>query len=229
MKTAPIKYDPGLFDRLTAREQAFVMHPLAMTNPRQAAVEVGYSESWARSHAATKRRQLLYFILPENHKRMAASGVTLDRIVQELSCMAFANEADFYQRVEHEDDKGGVREFLTGIDLTLLPEHMARAIAQVTTENIVLPNGELFQSVGYVLHSKKDALKILAEMLGGFDPRTRDPRTREPGDAEARRKQAELFDFMTSDEIEQVSKIYARAKERQQKAAVDADIIEEEK
>lgn len=224
MKNSPVKYDPALFERLTPREQAFVKHPLAMTNPRQAAIEVGYSESWAKVHSYIKRRQLLYFILPENHKRMAAAGVTLERVVQELSCMAFSNEADFYQRIEYEDDDGKVREILTGIDLTLLPEHMSRAIAQVNTENVTLPNGELFQIVGYTLHSKKDALKILAEMLGGFDPRTR-----EPGDAEARRKQAELFEFMTSDEIEQVSKIYARAKERQQKSATDAEIIEGEK
>ena len=216
----PLKYDPALLDRLTARERAFIQHPEVLVNATKAAVEAGYSEGWARGNAGTKRKQLMYFILPEVHKRWAEKGVTLERIHEELAAIAFANMADYYDRVELDDGT----QAMVGKDPTLLPEVMSRAIEQVTIENLMATDGTITQRIGFVLHDKKPALKMLAELLGGFDPRTR-----EPQDAATRRKQAELFDFMKPDEIDTIVKIYQRAEKRQKAAAVDAEIVPTEK
>lgn len=210
-------YEPALFDKLTAREQAFVQHPLVLSDPAQAARDVGYSESFANSKAYIKRKQLMYFIRPEMHKRMAKSGVTLDRIHEELAAIAFANEADFYER---RDSVDGEETLIVAKDPTLIPEPMQRAIEQINPVSITL-NGVTIPWVTYVLHDKKPALKMLAEMLGGFDPRSR-----EPADSVERRRQAELFEFMKPDEIEMIVKIYQRAEKRQKAAATDAEVIE---
>lgn len=214
----PANVEPALWDRLTERERKFATHPEVMTDIKKAAVEAGYTEGWARHHAHVKRKQLMYYILPVSHQRMLKAGITLDRIYEELACVAFADETEFYDRVQIE---GYNDEVLMGRDPTLMPEQQRRAIQQLHFDTLELSDGTKIQRTSFTLHDKKPALKMLAEMLGGFDPRTR-----EPGDAAEKRKQAELFEFMTSDEIETITKIYRRAEKKQRLAATDATIIE---
>lgn len=214
-----------LWNNLTSREQAFIRHPEVMTNCAKAARDVGYSPSFCASgKAAAKRRQLMFYIRPINHARLRREGITLDGVHEELACIAFANPADYYQRIEVEETNGQINEILTGLDPALLPEKMARAVAHITTENITLPNGDILQLVGYDLHDKKVALKMLAEMLGGFDPTNR-----QPGDAAERKRQSELFEYMTQDDIDTIVRIYRRAEDKQKAAAMDAEIIEGKK
>lgn len=212
-------FEPTLFNQLTAKEQAFVQHPLVMKDPVRAAMDSGYSEGWAKSNAHSKKKQLLYYILPASHARMSKDGISLDRIHQEFGAIAFADATELFERVDTDD---GTQ--LVAKDPTLMPEGLRRAIEEITvqTSTVVTTQGPVTtQTYHVILHDKKPALKMLAEMLGGFDPRSR-----EPGDAEARRKQAALFDFMTGPEMETITKIYDRAAKRQLAQATDAEVIE---
>ena len=208
LTTLPAEISPTLFAELTPREQAFVNHPLILTNAYQAAVAVGYSESTARTKAAQMRKQLMYYIRPVVKQRMAEQGISLERVEQELGYLAFANEADFYEKVDIENDT-----ILVAKDPMLLPENMQRAIRSIDISETILSDGGRIQNVSIQLHEKAPALKMLAEMLGGFDPRSR-----EPGDAAARRSQAELFDFMSADDLKTVTEIYARAESNRTKS-----------
>lgn len=221
----PVKFDASQLDKLTELERKFVLHPEVMTKPEKAAVEVGWSASWARARAHQKRQQLMYYILPIAKERWAKADITLDRIHEELAAVAFADETEYYERVDVDlGDGKGAETLLVGKDPTMLPKRMSAAVEQINIENLTLAGGDLFQVVSFVLHDKKPALKMLAEMLGGFDPKNR-----QPSDAAEKLRQGRLFDFMEQGEIDTIVKIYNRAEKRSLAAAVDAEIITEAK
>lgn len=218
----PAGCDVALFNELTAREQAFVLHPEVMTDPVKAATDVGYAISTAQHRANQWRKELMYFIQPVLSQRLVASGVSLDRVQDELAAVAFAVETDYYESMDVDGDT-----IKSARDPLRLPERMRRAIKSLNIQNIVGTGGNVFQTLSVQLHDKLPALKMLAEMLGGFDPKNR-----VPGDTEARKRQAELFDYMTAEELKSVSVIYAAAEKRRAEAisnkVADKEAIEGE-
>ncbi len=214
----PTKYDPALLEQLTPRERAFIEHPEILSNAEKAARDVGYSESWAKARSHQKRKALMYYILPRVAKRLNERGVDLDRVQEELTAIAFAVESDYYLA---QDVEGSDQTIMVAKDPVELTDEQRRAIQSMRDDVTILSDGTRVYTRSYVLHDKKVALKMLAEMLGGFDPKNRTP-----GDAESRKQQAALFDFMTSEEFDTLVKIYNRASERQKKQAVDVPVIE---
>lgn len=207
----PDTIDRGQFDKLTPREQLFVQHPQVMSHAVTAAIESGYAKGAALSKAYSMRKQLMYYIHELAKHRMEERGIDLKRVERELGAVAFAREVDYYEKTDTEDDT-----ILVAKDPTLLPEEMKIAIRSIHTENVMDAEGKGFQLISYVLHDKIPALKMLAEMLGGFDPKNR-----APGDAETRRRQAELFDYMSPEDLRTVERIYAAAAVKQSKAMKD--------
>lgn len=199
------------FDRLTAREQAFVMHPDVFTNPVKAAMAVGYARTTAQVRSYQMRRELMFYIMPLHEARLEKTGVTVDRIKDELAAIAFANEADFYDTVDVETEIDGqlVVETVKFVrDITRLPEHMQRAVKSVEYETTIDDKGQQTQKLAkVVLYDKLVALKELAEIFG-----LKDPRFRKPTDESA--EQAELLEHLEPEELEALAKIHTTAASR---------------
>lgn len=204
---------PALFDQLTPREQAFVLHPDTFANPVAAAMDVGYSETTAKGKAHIMRHQLMYFIMPVHEKRMATTGVTIERVKDELSAIAFANEADYYDTIDIETETGAETVKVVK-DIKRLPEHMQRAIKKIEFKTIILGDAKTYQILERIeLYDKQAALKELAEILGAHDPRFRRPDVPEDEDQT-------LLEHLEPDELEMITKTYDAAAKRA-KAASD--------
>lgn len=207
----PTTWDPALFNELTPMEQAFVLHPEAFTAPVKAAMEVGYSKSTAKSKAHVMRKQLMHFIAPKHEARLEKAGVaTIERICDELEAIAFAREVDYYDTIDVDGETVKVLK-----DVTRLPEHMKRAIKSVTFTTIESMGADnktfTYQRLtGIELHDKLSALKELAEIRGGHDPRLR----KLPGETA---DDNELLQHLTDKELEMVEKLYTRAAQRRDK------------
>lgn len=198
---------PALFDQLTPREQAFVMHPDVFTDPVGAAMAVGYSESTAKGKAHVMRHQLMYYIMPLHEARMAETGVTIDRVKQELSAIAFANEPDYYDNIDIETETGAETVKVVK-DIKRLPEHMQRAIKKIEFKTIILGDSKTYQVLENIeLYDKQSALKELAEILGAHDPRFRRPDAPEDEDMS-------LLEHLEPEELELVTRAYDRAATR---------------
>lgn len=203
-----VNCDDPLFQTLSLREQQFILHPDVMVDPVAAAVAVGYAETTAKAKAHGMRRQLMHYLLPVTEKRMAALGVTPDRVRNELAAIAFANEADYMESVDIDGET--IRVYR---DPARLPEHLQRAIKSVTFSTEVLTGGDTIQRVSEIqLYSKMDALKELADILGLKDPRSRRPEV--PAEEDQK-----LLENLEPEELEIVTKLYMRAAARTKQAA----------
>lgn len=201
--------DGTLFAELTPREQSFVLHPDVMTDPVKAAIDVGYAKTTAASKARTMRKQLMYYIRPLAERRLESLGVSLEKVRDEIAAIAFSDETAYFDTVDIEGDTVKVYK-----DPALLPEHMRRAIKSVTYTTDVDDKGVSTQRITQItLHDKLPALKELADLLGGYDPRMRTP-----GDADERRAQAELFEHLEPEELDLVTKLYTKALARAKRA-----------
>lgn len=212
LKNLPVEIDNSTFSQLEPREQAFVLHPEVMTNPVKAALDAGYSENTARCHATIKRKQLMYFILPLYNERLkkleAASGITPERIKDEIANIAFANEADYYDTVDVQGDTIKVLK-----DITRLPERMQRAIKKVEYETVIMPDGSHVQRLIKIeLYDKMKALSELTEIFGLKDPRTRNP-------ADLANEDQAAVEQMSPEAVEEVVAIMEREQKRLKQAA----------
>lgn len=202
-----VKFDTPLMELLEPRELAFVMHPDVFTDPRKAAVAVGYSESTAASKAHQMRKQLMYFIKPQHEARVEKAGVSVDALIEELKAIAFAIEPDYWDTVDVEGDTIKVPK-----DPTRLPDYMKKAIKSVSYETVILSDGSSFQKCSQIeLHDKMAALKELKSIIGADDPLFRKP--------PLETSEQELLEHMEPEELELVGKVYARAEARARKLA----------
>lgn len=195
---------PG-FDRLTAREQAFVQHPLVYTDPRKAALESGYSSVVAQCKSYAMRQKLMSFIQPRFIAQMARLEVDRSRVEEELAVIAFVDVSDFQERVDLEMADGGFQTVTVWKDPMLLPAHMRRAIKSVEwgTEQTA-DGGTIFSDrpTDVIFHSKEKALHELAGLFSDVAPKS-------PGDEEQN-----LLDNLNPVERAQVIKYYTLAARR---------------
>lgn len=204
----PALTDPALIETLSPRERAFVQHPLAMSDPVMAALDVGYSQDWA-NHANQHVRELFYFITHYNRQRMAAAEISQQRILDEFAAIAFADETAYFEPVDTE--KGETIKRVK--DLTRLPPAMRAALKDVSC-GIWTDAGALIPNVfSFKLHDKVAALKALAEYYGMRQGKSGAPSESDP----IQRRMLEQF---TDEELEQVNAIFEKAAHRT-KAAVD--------
>jgi hypothetical protein len=201
----PIISDDPLFHTLTPRQQAFVVHPEILTDPIKAAVDVGYSETTAVARAHVMRKQLMYYIRPLEQQRIAALGITIDRVRSELAATAFANVVDYYDTVDSPD--GDTRRVFRAPEF--LPAHLQAAIKQVVYDDMVHADGTVTQYIkSIVLYDKAGALRELAEIMGLKDAALRQP------DGATRDADAQLLENLDDKELEVVQRLYQRAADR---------------
>jgi len=82
--------------QFTELQRKFAASPIVTTNPRQAALDAGYSESFAKAHAHALREQLSPLIMELQEQAKKLSAISVSRVQSELAAMGFANIVDYF-------------------------------------------------------------------------------------------------------------------------------------
>ena len=138
---------------LHPREARFVEEYVIDLNATQAAIRAGYSERSAgqRGYELLRKPHIAAAIKAAMKERSARTGITADRVIQELALLGFADMGDFAQW-----DRG----YVTLNNSTSLDETKRRAVIEVSENR----NG-----VKIKLGDKKGALDLLGKHLGIYD------------------------------------------------------------
>jgi phage terminase small subunit len=156
---------------LDAREKRFVEEYLVHLDTKMAAIAAGYSASVAASKAYQwvsngKVKPRVYAAVQEAMaNRSQRTGVTAERVIEELAKIGFANMQD-YMRANADGDPY--------LDFSNLTRDQAAALAEVTVEDFKDGRGEDARDVRRVkfkLHDKRAALVDLGKHLGLFKER----------------------------------------------------------
>ncbi len=143
--------------KLTAKQQRFCEEYLVDLNATQAAIRAGYSEKSARlSGHRNMTNDNIQALLQIGRKKLSQrTGVTAERVIEELALVAFTNMQD-YIRVDADGQPG--------LDWKALTREQGAALSEVTTE--VTVSGT--RKTKFKLHSKMSALDLLGKHFGLF-------------------------------------------------------------
>jgi phage terminase small subunit len=153
--------------KLRPKQQLFINEYLIDFNATQAAIRAGYSPHTAAFIGAEnlKKPQIMVAIAEEMKKRQEKTGVTADKVLNELCLLAFADMKDYIEI----DSDGSVRVK----PWEEMPEGASRAVAEVKEVRRLLGSGEgegktitLEARLGYKHHDKVKALELLGKHLG---------------------------------------------------------------
>lgn len=149
----------------TEMQRAFAAHPVVTTNPRKAAIESGYSKSYAKSHAHLLRKQLAPLIMQHQEMAQQRSAISTAKVQQELAAMGFANIVDYFDVM----DDGSMIPKKVG-DLTREQTAAIQEIQMVEYQNPA--TGEMEMRIGRLkLADKRSNLVELGKTLGMFNPK----------------------------------------------------------
>lgn len=169
--------------RFTEMQRAFARHPLVTTNPRKAAVDSGYSKSYAKSHAHALREQLSPLIIEYQEIAMKRAAISVAKVQSELAAMGFANIMDYYEVLPN-----GA---MIPKKLNDLTREQAAAIQEIKVDSFEHPltgEGE-YRIISLKLVDKRASLVELGKTLGMF--------SRKGEDEEGRRREEALRDVPT--------------------------------
>lgn len=146
---------------LTAKQQRFVEEYLIDLNATQAAIRAGYSVKTAmeQGHQLLQKTSVQEAIAKAQAERSKRTGVTADRVLQELAKLAFSKMSDFA-----EWDEDGVS-FKSSDKLS--PDDAA-CIAEITEQELEIAGGNVRRTKKLKLHDKSAALEKLGRHLGMF-------------------------------------------------------------
>jgi len=146
---------------LNEKQARFAREYLVDLNATQAAIRAGYSEKTA--HVQGSRLLTNAEVTAEVQRLMAKreqrTEVTADRVVKELAHIAFSDITEIVS--------GGAGAVLYVQELSSLPEHVRRCIAEVSEVQSAEGGGQLKVK----LHSKVQALRMLMDHLGMDAPK----------------------------------------------------------
>ena len=145
--------------RLTDKQKRFVEEYLVDLNATQAAIRAGYKEKTARSigqENLTKPdiQEAIQAAMDERSKR---TGITQDRVLQELAAIGFSKATDFAQI------RGGAVRLTETDDLA---DEQKRAVAGIK---------EGKYGIELKLHDKIHALHLIGQHLGMFGSKANEP------------------------------------------------------
>lgn len=138
--------------KLTEKQKRFADEYLIDLNATQAAIRAKYSAKTAEAAAARLLRnvKVAAYITERQQKRQSRTEITQDKVLRELSYIAFSNAADYAQ----------VNENVVEISATdELDEQKQRAIAGIKQTQT---------GVEVKLHDKVKALELVGKHLGMF-------------------------------------------------------------
>ncbi len=149
--------------KFTEKQVAFAEHPKVMVNAKQAAIDAGYSPSFAKSQAKALRKQLAPLIMEYQERAKQIAAISVAAIQTELAGMGFANILDYF--IIRED--GAMRPK----QLNELTRSQASAVQEVKVIETEDPlTGETRTVIGYLkLADKRANLVELGKTLGMFN------------------------------------------------------------
>ena len=151
--------------RFTEQQRKFAASPIVTTNPKQAARDAGYSESYVKAHAGALRQQLAPLIMQLQDTAKKVSAISVAKVQTELAAMGFANVIDYF-----DIDESGA---MMPKKLNELTREQAAAIQEVKLidyETVV--DGETVTEfrIGWIkLADKRASLVELGKTLGMFN------------------------------------------------------------
>lgn len=150
---------------LTPKQAAFVDEYLIDLNATAAAKRAGYSSKTAYRTGADNLRkpQIEAAIHEAMQERGERTGITADRVLEELAKLAFANLLNYFSLTSDGEPY---------IDLTRVTPEQAAALTEITVEDFTDGRGEDARNVRKVkikMADKKASLELLARHLGLFD------------------------------------------------------------
>lgn len=153
--------------RLTARQRAFVTEYLVDLNAAAAARRAGYSARTANrmGHENLSKPDIAAAVQAAMKKRAERTEITAERVLHEISLLAFSNMLD-YVRLTPEGD--------AFIDLSDLTREQAAALTEVQVEDYLDGRGDDARAVRRVkvkVADKKGALELLGKHLSLFTDR----------------------------------------------------------
>lgn len=205
------------------KELSFAYHPDVVKNAYKAAIEAGYSESYAQKKSYALRERLYPLIRKVQEQRARKQGISAQRVQEELSNIAFANVLDY---VEINEKTGLARPK----GLQELTRQEASAIASYTLEPVEDDNGDTTMVLSKVtLIDKRLALIDLGKSIGMFNDkmqvylRNQEKETRKVS-----------LEEIPTDDLEQIEKILLAAKgavvsQMKDRKAIPGKIVDEEK
>jgi phage terminase small subunit len=149
---------------LNARQQQFALEYLVDLNATQAAIRAGYSAKTAGSQGfdLLKNPEIEEAIRAEREARQKATGITVDRVLQEYAKVAFANMEDYVRR----DENDGVF-----VSLGACTREQMAAVSEIHSETYIDnddPQKRSVKKIRFKLASKQAALDSIGKHLGMF-------------------------------------------------------------
>jgi phage terminase small subunit len=141
---------------ISDRQKRFCREYLIDYNATQAAIRAGYKENSARQHASRmlSNDDIRAFIMGLQDRQTRRLEVSADRVIMELSHVAFSDPADFY-------DKSGAL-----LDIHLVPEDARKSLAGVEVYEEFMGAGDDRHKIGETKKVKRwDKVRAL-EILG---------------------------------------------------------------
>lgn len=195
--------------QFTELQRAFAAHPLVHTNPRKAAVESGYSESYAKSHAHALREQLSPLIIQYQELAKKRNALSTAKVQNELAAMGFANMLDYFEVL----DNGA----MIPKKMNELSREQAAAIQEIEVGKFTHPltGDEEYRIIKLKLADKRANLVELGKTLGMFQQKSND---------DEERKREEALRDVPTEALEEAESILMAAvgKAREQRAKNNA-------
>lgn len=142
---------------MTPKREAFVREYLVDLNATQAAIRAGYSKKTAGSigEELLKFPEVAAAITSAQQKLAAKTGITTERVLEELAKLGFAQMADYVGA------DGSV-------DLSKLTREQWAAVQEITVDTIGGADGPKVSRTKLKLADKKGALETIGRHLGMF-------------------------------------------------------------
>ena len=152
---------------LTPKRAAFVREYLIDLNASAAARRAGYSArtSDRTGYDLLRNPEIAQAVQEAQEERAQSTGVTAERVVNELAKLAFANLGDYFQMASGEDPY---------IDLSNVTRDQLAALTEIQVDDYTDGRGEDARDVRRVkikMADKKAALELLGKHLGMFTER----------------------------------------------------------
>jgi hypothetical protein len=204
--TTDLSRTPSL-DALTSRERAFVTNPNVLADPVLAAIQSGFTPTYAKRRANALRRELHYYIIAGELAQTARRDIDAKTVLAELSNLAFSDVLDFFEAVDDIDEATGLSNGTIMVpkqNLKALPAHLRRLIKRIKFDRIVLGDGkrEMFYVSDIELHGKDWALKDMIEIM----------RLKQSG--APKDETSQLLEKMSANELEEIEQVFSKARAR---------------
>lgn len=198
--------------QFTEMQRKFAASPIVTTNPEKAALDAGYSQSYAKSHARALREQLSPLIMEVQEKAKQLSAISVSRVQTELASMGFANVIDYFNI---DPDSGAMKPK----GLNELTREQAAAIQEVKLVDYEDEDGNTHFVIGSLkLADKRANLVELGKTLGMFNKIT----------IEDKRESTLLMQDVPTDALEQAESLLLAAASQAKENRSKRDAMEGE-